>query len=70
MGKREYVTPLAHGLAHAGIGNDEEAFAYLSKAIEERAVRAAYLNVDPYFKPLQKDARFAALVDQLRLNNL
>ena len=44
--------------AHAGLGDVDEAFAWLDKARDERSDQLAYLAVEPLFDPLRGDARF------------
>ncbi|MBX9602948.1 MAG: tetratricopeptide repeat protein [Bryobacteraceae bacterium] len=65
--KTQYITPLAYVGAYVGMGEHDRAFAALSAAIEDRAIFVDLLNVDPYYAPLRKDARFDKL---LRIMNL
>jgi TolB-like protein/Tfp pilus assembly protein PilF len=53
--------------AYAGLGNRDEAFAWLEKAYEERRRRLVWLNVDPLLAPLRTDPRFTDLVRRLGL---
>ena len=47
---------------HAQLGEKEEAFAYLNKAIDERRWEVTILNTDPQLDPLRDDPRFNELL--------
>jgi TolB-like protein/Tfp pilus assembly protein PilF len=49
-------------LVHAALGDADEAFAALERAVEERSDVLVYLKVDPHWDPIRSDARFAALL--------
>jgi len=49
-----------------GLGDKDQALAYLDKAYESRSDRLIYLNVDPMSDPLRSDSRFQALLGKLR----
>lgn len=51
----------------AQLGEKEQAFAYLSKAIEDRRWEIAMLNVDPQLDPLREDPRFIELLRRVGL---
>jgi tetratricopeptide (TPR) repeat protein len=51
----------------AQLGEKEQAFAYLNKAIEERRWEIAMLNVDPQLDPLREDPRFIELLRRVGL---
>jgi hypothetical protein len=48
--------------AYAGLGDSDQAFAWLERAYEERRIRMQWLKVDPLLAPLRSDPRFAAFV--------
>jgi TPR repeat protein len=50
------------GLIHATLSDDEKAYAWLGRAVEERSGWIAYLRVDPRLDSLHADARFQKLV--------
>ena len=52
---------------YAAMGHKNEAFEWLQKAYDDRSVSLVYLRIDPVFKPLQSDPRFAELLGRLRL---
>jgi len=53
--------------AYAGLGDKEQAFAWLEKAYQERRDRVFLLNVDPLLDPLRSDLRFQDLVRRVGL---
>lgn len=53
--------------AYAGLGDKEQAFAWLEKAYQERRDRVFLLNVDPLLDPLRSDPRFQDLVRRVGL---
>ncbi len=65
--KRHYVSPYSIALVHAGLGNTDQAFASLQKAIEARSTRLVRLNVEPRFEKLRYDPRFTELVQRVGL---
>jgi serine/threonine-protein kinase len=64
---REYVTPYALALVHAGLGENGRALEWLERAGEERSPRLVFLSVEPAFDDLRGDPRFAALRRKLGL---
>ena len=64
-GKR-FVTSYGVALVHAGLGDNDAAFAALEKAFEERSNWLVWLRLDPRWNALRADARFAALVSRMR----
>ena len=66
LSKERYVNPAIFLLAYLGIGDREETFAWLEKAIQERAV-LLYIKLDPIFDPIRDDPRFAQFVRRMGL---
>jgi tetratricopeptide (TPR) repeat protein len=64
---REYVTPYALALVHAGLGENGRALEWLERAGEERSPRLVFLSVEPAFDGLRGDPRFAAVRRKLGL---
>jgi len=58
---------LALGLIHAALGNEDQAFIWLEKALEEHSEDLHYLGVDPRFDSLRSDPRFGHLLQRLYL---
>ncbi|MBI3418085.1 MAG: protein kinase [Verrucomicrobia bacterium] len=63
----QYVSPFEIGLIHAALRENENAFAKLNEAFDERSGWMAYLNVEPRLKPLRDDPRFKELVKKVGL---
>jgi TolB-like protein/Flp pilus assembly protein TadD len=55
--------------AYAGLGDKEQAFAWLEKAYQERRDRVFLLNVDPLLNPLRSEPRFQDLVRRVGLGS-
>jgi TolB-like protein/Tfp pilus assembly protein PilF len=62
-----YVPPYAVALVHAGLGDRDQALAWLDKAYDERSDYMPYLGLEPMLDSLRSDPRFAALVRRVRL---
>ncbi len=65
--ERGYVAPFGIIWAYAGLGDKEQAFAWLERAYEEHRDRIVWLNVDPLLEPLRSDPRFHDLVRRVGL---
>ena len=63
---QRYVSPFSRGLVHVGLGNRDEAFRWLERAIDERHPIAVFIEVEPDLDPLRDDQRFATLVERAR----
>ena len=48
--------------AYAGLGDNDQAFAWLERSYRERRERLVWLNVDPLLEPIRSDPRFNDLV--------
>ncbi|HLM24382.1 MAG TPA: winged helix-turn-helix domain-containing protein [Pyrinomonadaceae bacterium] len=67
LNESRYVTPAALVNVYIGLGDKDQAFAWLEKAYEERSNYVAYLKVFPIVDPLRSDPRFADLVRRVGL---
>jgi TolB-like protein/tetratricopeptide (TPR) repeat protein len=65
--QQTYVQPMWMAAIYAALGSKDEAFDWLRKAFDDRSVSLVYLRIDPVFKDLRSDARFADLLARLRL---
>ncbi len=66
--KREYVSPHNVALVWLGLGNKEEALAWLEKAYIDRSFQLVTINSWPWFDPLRPDPRFQSLVRRIGLD--
>jgi hypothetical protein len=67
MAAAQYVTPMARVAACVGMGELNGAMEALIASIDDRAVFANVLNVDPFVDPLRADPRFHRLVASINL---
>jgi tetratricopeptide (TPR) repeat protein len=59
---RSYVSPFDIAVVYAGLGDRDQAFAWLEKAFDERPRTMLSLKVNPRLDPLRSDPRFAILM--------
>jgi tetratricopeptide (TPR) repeat protein len=62
-----YVPAAAFVNAYLGLGDNEQAFAWLERAYKEQSMILQYIRVHPFFDPLRGDPRFADLVRRVGL---
>jgi pentatricopeptide repeat protein len=67
-GERGYVPAGAMVNAYLGIGDNEQAFAWLERAYREQSNMLQFVRVHPYFDPIRSDPRFADLVRRVGLS--
>jgi hypothetical protein len=67
MSRQKYVTPYGVALVYAGLGEKDQAFAWLARAYEGRSHWLVWLNRDPRWDTLRPDLRFAELVRRVGL---
>jgi len=65
LSKRIYVPPYNFAIIYAGLGNKDEAFAYLNRAYDERSYYLTWLKVDSQLDNLRDDPRFKELVKKV-----
>ena len=65
ISKQDYVPGFYIALVYAGLKDNDQAFAWLEKSIEERFVRLAYLAREPLWDPIRSDPRFAEIVRRI-----
>jgi tetratricopeptide (TPR) repeat protein len=63
-----YVSPVAFGMIHLGLGNSGRVFEAMERAYAERRGWLAYLKVNPLLDPLRADPRFGEFVERMGLN--
>jgi tetratricopeptide (TPR) repeat protein len=64
----EYVPASAYATAYAHMGNKQRALAWLNKAVEEPNRFALEFNVNPLFDNVRDNARFAGLLQRVRVS--
>jgi TolB-like protein/DNA-binding winged helix-turn-helix (wHTH) protein/Flp pilus assembly protein TadD len=67
LSRQRYVSPHEMAMIYAGLGETDQAFAWLEKAYADRSWRLPFLNVEPRFDSLRSDSRFADLVRRVGL---
>ena len=67
MAKQRYVSPYFIALVYVGLREDDQAFAWLQKAYEERHPYLILMKVEPVFDRLRSDPRFVDLVRRVGL---
>jgi TolB-like protein/Tfp pilus assembly protein PilF len=63
--KRKYVAPYDNALVYVGLGDKDQAFAWLEKAYQAHSNDMSNLKQDPTFDPLRSDARFQDLLRRM-----
>lgn len=62
-----YVSPTVIAFIYGGLGDKDQAFAWLDKAANGRDFILVFLKVDPTFDPLRFDPRFTELLQRVGL---
>lgn len=65
LAKCKFVTSYGIALVNAGLGRTDAAFSALEKAFDERSNWLVWLQLDPRWKGLRHDSRFAELVERM-----
>ena len=66
--KQRYVSPMAFAYVYTGLGNNDQVFAWLEKAYQERSYGIAFYKVSPTVDSLRSDPRFADLLKRIGLD--
>ncbi|NIP26113.1 MAG: hypothetical protein GWN81_16295, partial [Phycisphaerae bacterium] len=61
------TSAMAIVMIYGGLGEKDQAFAWLEKAYLARSNYLAFIKVEPYFDSLRSDPRFTALLEKMRL---
>ncbi len=68
LSAHSYIAPFNFAVIYAGLGEKDQAFAWLHKAFADRSYyMAVYLTTDPRLDTLRSDPRFADLLKRVRL---
>ncbi|HSP62536.1 MAG TPA: tetratricopeptide repeat protein, partial [Pyrinomonadaceae bacterium] len=65
--RKKYVSPYFIALIYTGLGEREQAFAWLEKAYQQRHPYLILIKVEPVFDSLRSDPRFADLMRRVGL---
>src|SRR3954470_13328597 len=65
--KGRTISPLSLATIYTMLGEKDQAFAWLGKAIDERTSSIAQLKVEPAMGDLHSDARFAKMLQRINL---
>ncbi len=60
-----HVSTYEIAVIYVGLGQIDDAFAWLQRAVSDRSSWLAYLNVEPRLDPLRSDSRFDDLMAQV-----
>jgi serine/threonine-protein kinase len=69
MSKRRYISPYLFAVVYVGLGDKDQAFAWLDKAYQDRAALLIWLRVERLFDPLRDDQRFQDLLRRVGLTS-
>ena len=64
---QRYVSPYTVAAIYAGLGDQEQAFKWLDRAVEERDIWLMNLKVDPVFAKLRSQRQFTDTLARIRL---
>jgi tetratricopeptide (TPR) repeat protein len=67
LSKQRHVSPYWAAMIYAGLGEKDEAFLWLERALLEHAPWMAYLKVAPWFDNLRSDSRFYTLLQRMNI---
>ena len=67
LNESRYVTPAALVNVYIGLGDKDQAFAWLEKAYQEKSNYVTFLKVFPILDPIRSDPRFPDLVRRIGL---
>jgi hypothetical protein len=65
--RRRYIPAYNLAEAHVGIASDDQIFAWLEKAYQERDPNLAWSTADPVWDRLRSDPRFVNLLQRMNL---
>jgi tetratricopeptide (TPR) repeat protein len=64
---QRYVSPYTVAAIYTGLGDQEQAFKWLERAVEERDIWLMNLKVDPVFAKLRTNRQFTDILARIRL---
>jgi tetratricopeptide (TPR) repeat protein len=66
LSRQRFVTSYGMALVYAGLGLKDESLGWLDRAFEERSHWLVWLRLDPRWRNLRGDPRFAALIERMK----
>jgi tetratricopeptide (TPR) repeat protein len=67
LSKQRHVDPYFVALVHLGLGQKDQAFQWLEKALEERSIMVLWFKVEPRLDAIRSDARYEVLLRRVGL---
>ena len=67
LAKQRYVSPYNFAIIYTGLGDKDQAFAWLGKCVEQRTRPFWQFRSRPLFDPLRSDPRYAELLRRMNL---
>lgn len=67
MSKRVYFSPYFFAIVYVGLGEKEQALAWLEKTYQDRSSDLIWLKVEPLFDALRSEPRFQDLLRRVGL---
>jgi serine/threonine-protein kinase len=64
---KRYISPYEFALIHAGLGEKDEALAFLEKGVEDHSSWMVWIGMEPTLDLLRSDPRFAAIARRVGL---
>lgn len=64
LATRRYVSPYDFAVMHTGLGQADQAFVWLDRAVEDRSAWMVFLRVDHRLDPLRSDERFDQVLER------
>ncbi len=61
------ISPFSLAIAFGALGDKDQAFGYLEKALAQKDIRISSIKVEPDLDPLRGDPRFEALLEKMNL---
>jgi tetratricopeptide (TPR) repeat protein len=66
--QQQYVSSASIALVYAGLRDNDQAFAWLDKAYDQRDFQLQWFNIEPRWDSLRSDPRFTVLLKKVGLN--
>ena len=66
LSQQKYVSAYYFALVYLGLGDHEQMYRWLGRAVEERSGFLAFINAEPLFDGLRAEPRFMSLLGQIK----